>query len=183
MSFLARVATSCTLSWEESIYVFEIIIRRKVRTLPVGFPVVFFFINFFIKFNCALEKNRISSGFCCWKFKQIAKTVFWKEKSVEPLSMCSHLGQQHRPILVSNYQPWQHAQLCRAENNFLSQTSTFWILFIQFYSAGSHTEHSWRCSEHLTLHLFSKLLHSSKKWSAMETRSEGITLLHLKLKY
>jgi hypothetical protein len=32
---------------------------------------------------------------------------------------------------------------------FLSQTDIFWLVFIQFYSAGSHTEHHWRCS-----HLF-----------------------------
>jgi len=112
-------------------YVFEIIIRRMhdvgyVRTLPLGFRVVFFFFNF----NCAVEKIRISSGFCCWKFKQFAKTVFWKE-NISWASECVHtLGPTAQATLVSNYQPWQHAHLCRPENIFLSQTSTFWIFFI-----------------------------------------------------
>jgi hypothetical protein len=35
----------------------------------------------------------LKSGFCCRKFKQIAKIGFGREKnSIEP-SMCSHLGQ------------------------------------------------------------------------------------------
>jgi len=34
---------------------------------------------------------------------------------------------------------------CCAKTIFLSQTSTFWLFFMQFYSAGSHTEHSWGC--------------------------------------
>jgi hypothetical protein len=29
---------------------------------------------------------------------------------------------------------------------FLNQIDICWILFIQFYCAGSHTEHCWRCS-------------------------------------
>jgi hypothetical protein len=31
------------------------------------------------------------------------------------------------------------AQLCGAKTIFLSQTSTFWIIFIQFYCIASHT--------------------------------------------
>jgi hypothetical protein len=29
---------------------------------------------------------------------------------------------------------------------FLSETSTFWLFFIQFYRLGSHPKHRWRCS-------------------------------------
>jgi len=37
----------------------------------------------------------------------------------------------------SLYQPQQRAQLCGAKTIFLSQTSISWIVFIQFYCAGS----------------------------------------------
>jgi hypothetical protein len=40
------------------------------------------------------------SGFCCWKFKQIAKNWVWKEKVVEP-SMCSHIAE------FRNFQFWK----------------------------------------------------------------------------
>jgi hypothetical protein len=40
-------------------------------------------------------KHWLSSAFCCWDFKQIAKNWVWKGKSYEP-SMYSHLGQWHR---------------------------------------------------------------------------------------
>jgi hypothetical protein len=32
---------------------------------------------------------------------------------------------------------------------FLIQTGMCWMFFIQFYCAGSHTEHLWRCSKGL----------------------------------
>jgi len=44
------------------------------------------------------------------------------------------------------YKPLQHMQLCAAKTIFLSQTGIDWVFFIQFYCAGSHTGHSWRCS-------------------------------------
>jgi hypothetical protein len=34
----------------------------------------------------------------------------------------------------------------RSQDPFLSQTDILWIFFIQFYCAGSDTEHHWRCS-------------------------------------
>jgi hypothetical protein len=35
------------------------------------------------------------SGFCCWKFKKIAKIGFGRKNQFEP-SMCSHLFKRHR---------------------------------------------------------------------------------------
>jgi len=37
-------------------------------------------------------------------------------------------------------------QLCWAKTIFLSQTGMCWISFVQFYCAGSHTDHHWRAS-------------------------------------
>jgi hypothetical protein len=44
------------------------------------------------------------------------------------------------------YQPQQILQCCWAKTGFLSETGRFWLLFIEFYCARSHTEHRWRCT-------------------------------------
>ncbi len=44
------------------------------------------------------------------------------------------------------YQPLQTVELCWAKTIFLSQAGMFVLFFVQFYCAGSHTEHHWRCS-------------------------------------
>jgi hypothetical protein len=40
----------------------------------------------------------------------------------------------------------QPPQVCWAKTNFLSETGIWWIFFIEFYCAGSHSEHHRRCS-------------------------------------
>jgi hypothetical protein len=43
-----------------------------------------------------------------------------------------------------------HCKLCNhgePKPLFLSKTEIFWLFFIGFYCAGSHTEHHWRCSK------------------------------------
>jgi hypothetical protein len=39
-------------------------------------------------------------------------------------------------------------EIMLSQNHVLSQTSTFWFVFIQFYCAVSHTEHRWGWSYH-----------------------------------
>ncbi len=41
------------------------------------------------------------------------------------------------------YQPQHPVQKCWAKTIVLSQTSMFWLFFIQFSFAGPHTEHQW----------------------------------------
>jgi hypothetical protein len=44
------------------------------------------------------------------------------------------------------YQPQQSLQFCWAKTIIPSQSGKFRLFFIQFYWAGSRTEHRWRCS-------------------------------------
>jgi hypothetical protein len=46
----------------------------------------------------------------------------------------------------SFHRPRQCAQLCGDKTVFVTQTCILWIFFIQFFCAGSHSKHRWRCS-------------------------------------
>jgi hypothetical protein len=46
------------------------------------------------------------------------------------------------------YWPWEDVQLCGPKTIFLRQTSILLIFFVQFYCAGSHSEHRRRWSKY-----------------------------------
>jgi hypothetical protein len=46
-------------------------------------------------------------------------------------------------VCCAFYTPPHTVQLCWAKTVFLSQTSTFWVFFIEFYCVGWHIEHFW----------------------------------------
>ncbi len=51
------------------------------------------------------------------------------------------------------YKPPQTVKLCWTKTNFLSQTSISWQFFVEFYRAGFHTEHRWRCLNKIEIEL------------------------------
>jgi hypothetical protein len=103
-----------------------------------------------------LEKNVEKSG-----VKKKVDKWLGEVKSVENCCICScettwtnhydgpirNIKQQLEHIYYTLFcrctaicQPPQPVQLCWAKTIFVSQISIFWIFFIQFYFAGSHTE-------------------------------------------
>ncbi len=78
-----------------------------------------------------------------WNFyvTKLFVTIFWP-RLIPPLWTGGTYLLWRVPITKP---PPDLSMWCCAKTIFLSQTSTFWLFFMQFYSAGSHTEHSWGC--------------------------------------
>ncbi len=61
--------------------------------------------------------------------------------------------QVHIVAAPSIYELSWSVQFCWAKTSFLSRTGGICSLFyLQFYCAGSHTEHSWRCTKNNNMH-------------------------------
>ncbi len=121
----------------------------------------------------------LSSGFCCWKFKQFANNCVWKEKSVE-LSMCPHLccqwGRLHKSA-------WNEAFLCMQKilkksdicmldvHPFSQRRPQAWDWIIKFIRLGGELVVN-LCSTHLYCLIHSLSISNKKKREKCEERNE-----------